>query len=290
MRATASRNHASRPRTRARNPKWGYGVFTRGFLGENQVAHFKSKAAAETWARSSGLEGYKIKRSFEKDNPAESGAQYRLAQAVLDGTARSSSMTKKVAREIVSKTPAKQRSEYSRKNPRNPEASAAALSESWHGRPAKIATDYDETFRYHGVLTDLGRLQEIMVLVTERKGQSILFDAKTRLASSENGKQLYVVGGDQSLDLSALGIKGEEAQKDLVVVGEVHHLVYVTAKQHLGKADKESGPYQHKLGEESGVMPILLYDRLNKLVGFAGGNYFIDATDYDGKHSAGIRD
>jgi hypothetical protein len=37
-------------------------------------------------------------------------------------------------------------------------------------------------------------------------------------------------------------------------------------------------------------MPVVLYDTLNETLSFAGGNYFIDATDYDGRHSAGIRD
>jgi hypothetical protein len=297
-------------------------------------------------------------RTRKPSNPAVSGVQYRLAQAVLDGTARSSTMTKKVAQEIVDKTPPKLRSEFSRpstanpsiydyedafhagrqrgsqigskvssaaktsqfniwwklekgdvdppdkagnkaayirgwkaaSNPRAPLNDAAALSESWHGRPAERATDYNEAFRYRGALTDLGRLQEIAVLETDRKAMLIKFDAKTRLASSENGKQLYIVGGDQSLDLGALGIVGEEAEKDLIPIGEVHHIVYVTAKMHLGREDKKRGPYQHELGEESGVMPILMYDRLNKACGFAGGVYNIDATDYDGKHSAGIRD
>lgn len=220
-------------------------------------------------------------------NPAESAAQYRLAQAVLSGTARATSMTKKVAREIVDRTPAKLRKLFSK---RNPEEAAAELSEAWHGRPAKHATDHIDKVHYHGVLTDLGRLKEITVMVSDRKGQKIHFDSDTRLASSENGKQLYVVGGDQSLDLGCLGIDGEEAEKDLVEVGRVFSLVYVTAKQHLGKADREVGPYEHELGEDGGTMPILVYDTMNETVGFVGGSYFIDPTDYDGSHSAGIRD
>ena len=219
-------------------------------------------------------------------NPAESARQYRLAQAVLSGTARAASMTKKAAQEIVDRTPAKLRSLFMKQNP---EHAAAALSEAWHGRPARTSTDVIEQIHYHGVLTDLGRLKEITVMVTARKGQKIFFDSETRLCSSENGKQLYVVGGDQSLDLGALGIEGEEAEKDCVVIGEIHSIVYITAKEHLGKADKESGPYEHQLGEDGGVMPILIYDTLNKEVGFAGGSYFIDPTDYDGSHSAGIR-
>lgn len=200
---------------------------------------------------------------------------------------------------IIHATPKAKRREFasdiwsSRKahgNPkRNPEDAAAALSEAWHGRPASVATDHIDKVHYHGVLTDLGRLKEITVMVTERKGQKILFDKDTRLASSENGKQLYVVGGDQSIDLSLLGIDGEEAEKDCVFVGEVHSIVYVTAKHHLGRADMIIGPYEHHMGEKGGTMPVMVYDRLNDQIGFAGGSYFIDPTDYDGSHSAGIR-
>ncbi len=172
---------------------------------------------------------------------------------------------------------------------RNPVDAAADLSEAWHGRPAETETDYVERVRFHGVLTDLGRLKEIKVLVTARKAQAIRFDAETRLASSENGKQLYVVGGDQSLDLGALGIGGEESDKDLVVVGPVYSVTYITSKYHLGKEDKIPGPYEHEMGEGNGIRPLLVYDRLNEEVGFAGGSYKIVPDDYDGRHSAGIR-
>jgi hypothetical protein len=50
-------------------------------------------------------------------NPAVSAAQYRLAEAVLHGTARGPvRMSKAVAKEIVDRTPAKQRSEFIRPN------------------------------------------------------------------------------------------------------------------------------------------------------------------------------
>lgn len=63
------------------NPNWGYGVFERGggLGGDRQLAHFGSRAAAETWARSHGLTGYSIKRSFEKSNPGG------LRDAIVDG-------------------------------------------------------------------------------------------------------------------------------------------------------------------------------------------------------------
>jgi hypothetical protein len=55
------------------NPSWGYGIYTGSGFTTDQVAHFKSKAAAETYARSQGLTGYRIRRSFAKDrNPCAS--------------------------------------------------------------------------------------------------------------------------------------------------------------------------------------------------------------------------
>jgi Arc/MetJ-type ribon-helix-helix transcriptional regulator len=55
------------------NPSWGYGIYTGTGFTTDQVAHFKSKAAAETYARSQGLTGYRIRRSFAKDrNPCAS--------------------------------------------------------------------------------------------------------------------------------------------------------------------------------------------------------------------------
>ncbi len=53
-------------------------------------------------------------------NLAHSPEQYRLAQAVLSGTARDARMPVKVARELVERTPAKLRSEWSRSNPKSP--------------------------------------------------------------------------------------------------------------------------------------------------------------------------
>jgi hypothetical protein len=61
-------------------------------------------------------EEYKIGWNAQ-ENPASSAAQYRLAQAVLSGAAKSTGMTKKVAQEIVERTPAKLRSEWAKANP-----------------------------------------------------------------------------------------------------------------------------------------------------------------------------
>jgi len=231
----------------------------------------------------------KGRRTVQYNAGAETSGEYLAA--VLDHTRGAHDAGGK----IIHDTPKSRRREFagefwdSRKARGNPVDAAAELSEAWHGRPAETETDYVDKIHVHEVLTDLGRLKEIKVMVSARKAQAIRFDAETRLASNESGQQLYIVGGDQSLDLGALGIGDDESDKDLVVVGSVHSITYVTAKHHLGKQDRISGPYEHQMGEDSGVMPVLVYDTMNQECGFAGGSYKIDPTDYDGSHSAGIR-
>jgi hypothetical protein len=55
---------------KGRNPSWGYGIYQGTGFSTKQLAHFRSRVAAETYARSLGLKGYSIKRAFAKDrNP-----------------------------------------------------------------------------------------------------------------------------------------------------------------------------------------------------------------------------
>lgn len=88
--------------------------------GERREREFegaRAKEAAKAWAR---LVLFEVAKAGTQHNPAASPEQYRLAQAVLSGTARGAHMPVKVAREIVEKTPAAMRSEYSRYNPTRP--------------------------------------------------------------------------------------------------------------------------------------------------------------------------
>ena len=82
--------------------------------GERREREFegaRAKEAAKAWAR---LVLFEVAKAGAQHNPAASPEQYRLAQAVLSGTARGAHMPVKVAREIVEKTPAAMRSEYMR--------------------------------------------------------------------------------------------------------------------------------------------------------------------------------
>lgn len=173
---------------------------------------------------------------------------------------------------------------------RNSADAAAAVSEAWHGRPAKTATKYDETLRYHGKLADLAGMVRLEILVSPTRVQKIDFQRNVRLGTNPGRTQLYLVGGDQSIDLKVFSITGHEAKKELVPIGPVYAITYWTAKQHLGRADKKAGPYRHVFAEHGQQAPILLYDTLNRTQLLAGGSYHIDLDMDFGKHSAGIRD
>lgn len=72
------------------------------------LARYKASAGSDPFRSTSAI-----------FNPAKSAAQYRLAEAVLHGTARGPvRMSKKVAKEIVEATPAKQRSQFMTQNHR----------------------------------------------------------------------------------------------------------------------------------------------------------------------------
>jgi hypothetical protein len=195
---------------------------------------------------------------------------------------------------------------------RNPLESAGQLAEAFLGRPAETVTEYEEMLREHTVMADLAQLLYFVVwqendLVyrlaeggkfsdLKRGGQKIEFDAETRVASNEAGTQLYVIGGDQSVDLAAFEV---DPGKESIPLGRIVCVEYHAAKHHLGKADRTPGPYVHDFAEEwleeggevpLGVFPLLVYDAMNERLSLAGGIYHIDLDMNDGRHSAGLRD
>lgn len=160
---------------------------------------------------------------------------------------------------------------------RNPEASAAALSETFHGRPAQTVDEYEDELHVHSFLTELGDLIEITV-DTESGFTAELDFAKEglKLASSEDGRQLFIQGRTK-LDLAALHMNGNKWERDHMVIGRITALVYCTAKEYDGGKRAE---YIHESGEENiggkhkrttKVFPILLYDTRNEELQIAGG-------------------
>jgi len=64
----------------------------------------------------------------------------------------------------------------------------------------------------------------------------------------------------------------------MVEIGEIVTISYFADKHHLsGPEEQKKGMhYIHELGEETGVRPILVYDRVNKQMGVVGGEYRVE--------------
>ena len=156
----------------------------------------------------------------------------------------------------------------------NPESEAAKLYEDFHGKPSERLDIVEESIHFHGHLAALGRLVELKIKTPTRIRATLAFaeegpDVAT-LASSEDGRQLFIVGGNQELDLRAIEMDGSAWLRDLMDVGELVEVTYHTQK---GFHKFEPINYFHKLGEETGVKPRLLYDTRNKRLLIAGGQY-----------------
>jgi hypothetical protein len=153
---------------------------------------------------------------------------------------------------------------------RNPE-SAAVLYEQFHGRPPSEVLEYHDELQDHDELSAVGDLIELKVATMSGLDATISFEADPpKLASSPDGRQLYFQGGDQSLELADLKMGGDKWLKDSMVIGVLTEVSYRTEKSF----DKfVLSTYFHKLGEETGDQPMLIYDTLNQLLSVSGGAY-----------------
>lgn len=207
-----------------------------------------------------------------------------------------------------------------RQNPkrRNPEADAAGLYRSFHGKPPEETVEIHEDIEEHGWLGNLGELTEIFVDTPTGYRLHLEWSGKEDtpfLAANEDGTQLYVKGGKQSVDLAKIKMDDADWVKDRMVLGEFSppdpcskcggEFVYsqkanrwqCSECKHVANIEPEKGPvdrvhnityhtekdfdefqpidYQHSLGEETGDVPTLEYDPRNELLFIAGGRYRI---------------
>lgn len=156
----------------------------------------------------------------------------------------------------------------------NPEQAAADMYESFHGRPADRTLEIEEPVHEHDWLAELGDLTEMEVDTLSGYHAVIAFDSKQpKLASSEDGQQLFIVGGEQLLDLGKLHMSGSKWERDSMVIGEITNIVYRTEKSF----DKfERLEYTHEAGEESKVRPQLVYEPKSPRLLIVGGQYRIE--------------
>lgn len=152
----------------------------------------------------------------------------------------------------------------------NPEqmAEAVAMYERFHGRaPARIS-DYEQPFEYRSELAQLGKLIELRFdLDADNEDVPIRNFAGTEVACTPDGENLYLIRGDMTIDLDALDI---DSEKDYIELGPCTYISYHTRK---GFHDFAPIDYWHRFGEEDGILPVLMYDSINHVLWFAGGNY-----------------
>jgi len=197
---------------------------------------------------------------------------------------------------------------------KNPMDLALKRYEEFHGMPSEEILQFEEKEHHHSAKVGLGQL--VSILVTLINGKTVPlnspgftekgfngrkyweFDEKTPtikrvyLTSSEDGKQLFIDGGDQSIPTEALRALGitQADEHDHMLIGTIRMITYRTRKSFEGKG-KEEVDFHHRFGgqQSKGVAPVLLYFKRSEKLRIAGGRYTIAAPERDlGNVSPGI--
>lgn len=182
---------------------------------------------------------------------------------------------KKVKAVVKKVAPKKKR----RKNPgrRNPESSATAAYIDFHGKEPSVDIILDTPVHFHAVLAGMARLVAFDVKRNFDGGKTtIKFDKGTYLTESEKKDQIFISGGDQSVNVKDFGIKSPH---EVEVLGEILSVDYYTEKKHLIAKDGGQGLYRHAF---KSPRPMLIYNVRSKLLMVAGGGYKILSEGIDG--------
>lgn len=166
------------------------------------------------------------------------------------------------------------RKKATRRNSAGELSAAARLSEKFHGRPAKRATEFTASHRQRTVQAELGKLIELSVKTPKGDRATLGFEGcEVFVTAAPDGGQIYFEQGDQAIDLKRLGLS-DQLPKDRVLVGTALSIVYEARK---GFDDFELIDYRHKFGEDGGQAPQLYFDTLNARLELAGGTYQVKA-------------
>ena len=103
---------------------------------------------------------------------------------------------------------------------------------------------------------------------------------------SPDGRQFYLSGGNQELDVEALGMGPKtEWFRDQMLIGEAKEITYRDKKKfHKFKLTD----YFHKLGEVTRKKPSFVYDALAHKMSIIGGQYKVETEDLVDGMSPGI--
>lgn len=164
--------------------------------------------------------------------------------------------------------PQKRAKNARRRNSNGSIEEASALYESFHGKPPSSISEIEFETRYREHFAELGKLIELQVQLNDDNPDFPFTQfGNCKVVATPDGENIYFIGGDQSIDLAALDIS---SNKDCVELGPCTYISYHTKK---GFHDFEPTTYWHEFGEEDGIVPRLVYDRLNQRLFLTSGNY-----------------
>ena len=170
----------------------------------------------------------------------------------------------------------------------NPVEAAARRFEHTHGRPPEDVFEFIEQDHFHSVMPAYGRLDTLSILaIADGETVVTLKDFKgAMLAENEEADkqpQLFIIGGDQAVNLKDFGIRHAHETE---VLGFCTEVAYITRKDHLGEAGGagERATHVHDFGSKRGMdaddyrrhsarLPTIIYDVRNRKMKFAGGTY-----------------
>lgn len=245
--------------------------------------------------------------TFSKFEPAMAYA--RLALHELSGTAKNALFTDgEIQRMLPGSGVGSVLLKKFSANPRakNPIGSAQKTYEEFHGLPSQEVLEYVTQEHYHSVTAGVGKLVNLEIVTVDGRKVNLTapgfrlhkgatkgkdwweFDPKTPLSkvvqttTSEDGRQLFFVGGDQKIDLKGIGLTNDDSERDHVFVGTITELTYRTRKTFENKGEEEVDFY-HAFGKEGskGVCPLLMYKPRNPSMIVYGGRYRIAAPAHE---------
>jgi hypothetical protein len=167
----------------------------------------------------------------------------------------------------------------------NPAEAAAEVFEEFHGRPSSEVVTVTEKIHYHKHLSALGELRTLVVVARDGARVTLSRFRKAILCTNEAKNQLFIRGGDQSVDPGTFGIRNPH---EVETLGKVSELAYFTRKDHLG-SEGGTAIYFHVTGETNeggrrkmaGWAPDLIYHTIDERLEFSGGSYTIKAEGID---------
>lgn len=174
----------------------------------------------------------------------------------------------------------------------NPADSAAEAFEGFHGFPPAEQVVIETSIHEHGFVWACGDLVYLLIVPLGQETPEGEPDECVKLhrfggafvTANEARNQLFLDGGDQSIDLADFDLDPGQAHES-EVIGKAVQVGYYTNKTHLGSQGGQA-LYEHTFGEARDdfgghvwlgkqARPFVRYDVVNELLYFDGGLYTI---------------